>query len=52
MCMAEIDVENSLNSCIRIMMVVHTDIEQEKVHHVFRNEAIKLRPDLVEKRGE
>lgn len=52
MCMAEINVENSLKSCIRIMMVVNTTIPQEEIHHVFQNEAIKLRPDLVEKRGE
>ncbi|MHA6251102.1 chorismate mutase [Oceanobacillus sp. CAU 1775] len=52
MCMAEINVENSLKSCIRIMMVVNTAVNQEEIHHVFRNDAIKLRPDLVEKRGE
>ena len=52
MCMAEINVENSLQSCIRIMMVVNTRLEQEKIHHVFHNEAKKLRPDLVETRGE
>lgn len=52
MCMREIDVPNSLQKCIRIMMVVHTDAEQKNVHHVFHNDAIKLRPDLVGKNGE
>lgn len=52
MCMAEINVLGSLKSCIRIMMVVNTDQAQEEIHHVFHNEAVKLRPDLVEKRGE
>lgn len=52
MCMAEINVVNSLKSCIRIMMVVNTDQKQEDVHHVFQNDALQLRPDLVETRGE
>lgn len=30
MCMAEIDVPNSLPKCIRVMMVVNTTEEQEK----------------------
>ncbi|RDW22049.1 chorismate mutase [Oceanobacillus chungangensis] len=47
MCMAEIDVQNSLPSCIRIMMVVNTDKSQQEIKHVFHNEAIKLRPDLI-----
>lgn len=51
MCMAEIDVQNSLNACIRIMMVVNTDRKQEEIRHVFQNEAVTLRPELVEKRG-
>lgn len=51
MCMSEIDVKNSLKSCIRIMMVVNTDRKQDEIRHVFHNEAVSLRPDLVEKRG-
>ncbi len=51
MCMAEIDVQNSLKSCIRIMMVVNTDLAQDEIRHVFHNEAVTLRPELVEKRG-
>ncbi len=52
MCMAEVNVLGSLKSCIRIMMVVNTNQAQEEIHHAFQNEAVKLRPDLVEKRGE
>lgn len=48
MCMAEIDVPHGLKKCIRLMMVVDTDIAQEDIHHVFLNEAVKLRPDLVQ----
>ncbi|MFD1849529.1 chorismate mutase [Oceanobacillus bengalensis] len=47
MCMAEIDVPNGLAKCIRIMMVTNTDVAQTEIVHVFQNEAIKLRPDLI-----
>ena len=49
MCMAEIEVKNSLKNCIRIMMVVNTDLDQKEIRHIFHNEAITLRPELVEK---
>lgn len=49
MCMSEIDVPNSLEKCIRVMMVVQTDKEQSEVQHVFHHNAVKLRPDLVKK---
>ncbi len=48
MCMQEIDVPNSLPKCIRIMMVVNTDLKQDEIKHVFLNKAIVLRPDLVQ----
>ena len=49
MCMQEIDVPNSLEKCIRVMMVTNTDSKQQDIEHVFHNEAVKLRPDLIEK---
>lgn len=52
MCMKEIDVPNSLPLCIRVMMVAKTDLQQNEVQHIFLNEAIKLRPDLVKKEGD
>jgi chorismate mutase len=51
MCMAELDIAGSLKSCIRVMMVVNTEKSQEEMRHVFHNEAVILRPELVEKRG-
>lgn len=51
MCMREVPVQNSLPKCIRVMMVVHTSIEQKDIQHVYQNEAVQLRPDLVEKEG-
>ena len=47
MCMAEMDVPNSLSKCIRIMMVVDTERKQEEINHVFLHNAVQLRPDLV-----
>jgi chorismate mutase len=49
MCMAEIDVPGSLSRCIRVMMIANTSLAQDEVQHIFHNEAIKLRPDLVRK---
>ena len=47
MCMSEMDVPGALPYCIRIMMVVNTEKEQQEIHHVFHNNAVKLRPDLI-----
>ncbi len=46
MCMQEIPVKGSLKMCIRVMMTVNTDIEQDKVNHVYLEGATVLRPDL------
>jgi chorismate mutase len=51
MCMSELDVPGALPFCIRIMMVVNTEKEQTSIHHVFHNDAVKLRPDLAVDRG-
>lgn len=48
MCMKEIDVPGSLEKCIRVMMVANITTDQKKVQHVFLNDAVRLRPDLVE----
>ncbi|GAB3066071.1 chorismate mutase [Virgibacillus ainsalahensis] len=52
MCMQEIEVPNSLPLCVRVMMVVNTNEKQENIQHVFHNEAIQLRPDLLKSFGE
>lgn len=52
MCMKEIDVPNSLEKCIRVMLVAKTSLNQDDVQHVFHNDAVKLRPDLVVEEGE
>ncbi|WP_332693483.1 chorismate mutase [Halalkalibacter lacteus] len=46
-CAGEISVPNSLPLCIRILMTVNTDVEQDQIAHVYLREATKLRPDLT-----
>lgn len=46
MCMREIPVPGSLKMCIRIMMHINTNTSQDKLIHVYLNEAKTLRPDL------
>lgn len=48
MCMKEIDVPNSLERCIRVMLVANTTLEQQDVEHIYLNNAVKLRPDLID----
>ena len=47
MCMQEINVPHGLPRCIRIMMTVNTEMNQENIHHIYHHEAKKLRPDLL-----
>lgn len=49
MCMREMDVQNGLEKCVRVMMVIQTEKKQQEMIHIFHNEAITLRPDLVKK---
>lgn len=43
----EIPVPGSLPRCIRVMLLWNTDRSPEQVVHVYRNEAVSLRPDLA-----
>ncbi|MFC4410959.1 chorismate mutase [Chungangia koreensis] len=45
----EMDVPGSLPLCIRVMMHVNSTKTQKQIEHIYLNEAIKLRPDLVAK---
>lgn len=46
MCFNEMQVENSLKKCIRVMILYSGDIEPDCVQHVYLGEAKTLRPDL------
>lgn len=50
-CAQEIPVPGSMPRCIRILMTVNTDVEQQEIAHVYLREAVKLRPDLSDKIG-
>lgn len=47
MCMHEMNVEGALPLCIRLMVHVETTAAQHEIQHIYLNEAVKLRPDLV-----
>ena len=48
-CSNEIEVPNALPMCIRVLMVVNTDLSQKEINHIYLREAKKLRPDLNSK---
>jgi len=47
MCAREIPVPGSIPLCIRVLIHWNTDKSQQEIKHIYLNEAIKLRPDLV-----
>ena len=49
MCSVEVPVEGSLPLCIRLMVMVNTEKKQNEIKHVYLNEAMRLRPDLLTK---
>lgn len=48
MCLQEMDVENSLERCIRVMMLINGDNKQSDVKNIYLRESINLRPDILE----
>lgn len=49
MCLNEMYVENSLEKCIRIMILLNSEKEQKDAKHVYLRDAKVLRPDLSNK---
>ena len=47
MCSIEIDVDNSLPKCIRLMVLANTAKRQDEMKHVYLKGAQVLRPDIV-----
>jgi len=45
LCTNEISVVGGLDKCIRILIHWNTDRSQHEIHHVYVNEAVRLRPD-------
>jgi len=52
MCMQEIPVPGGLPRCIRVLLHWNTDLPQPVIHHVYLEEAVRLRPDLTNKSQE
>lgn len=48
LCLQEMYVEKSMEKCIRILMLVNGEKNQEDVKHIFLREAVKLRPDIMQ----
>ena len=49
MCSVEIPVQGSLERCIRLMVLVNTEVAQDGIHHVYLGGARALRPDIAAK---
>ena len=47
MCAREIPVPGSLRRVIRVLVHWNTETPQNRITHVYLNDAVKLRPDLV-----
>ncbi len=46
LCTYEIDVPDSLQGCVRILINWNTDEPQGQINHVYIKDAVRLRPDL------
>ena len=47
MCTHEMDVPGSMPLCIRVMLHANTAKSQQEINHIYMNDAVKLRPDLI-----
>ena len=45
-CFNELKIQNSLRMCLRVLITLNTDKEQEEMKHVYLKGAEKLRQDL------
>lgn len=47
MCQVEIDVPGALPRCIRVLMLINTELKPEEVQHIYLRGARQLREDLI-----
>ncbi|MFW5998343.1 MAG: chorismate mutase [Bacillota bacterium] len=47
MCYQELNIQDSLDKCIRIMVYINRDCSLSNINHIYLNKAKTLRPDLV-----
>ncbi len=45
-CFNEMNIENSLKMCLRVLIVINTELEQKDIKHVYLKGASNLRTDL------
>ncbi len=46
MCVSELKIEHSLEKCLRILIVINTNLEQNQIKHIYLKGAERLRKDL------
>lgn len=46
MCVSEQKIKDSIKKCLRILIVINTDLAQSNIKHVYLKGAVKLRQDL------
>ncbi len=46
MCVQEMKIQNSLKMCLRVLIVINTELAQNEIKHVYLKGAEKLREDL------
>jgi chorismate mutase len=49
MCTYEVDVPGSLRKCIRVMMHIETEKDNDELKYVYLRQAKSLRPDIADK---
>lgn len=49
MCFQEIEVENALPLCIRVLVHINCDKKQAEIKHIYLKNAVTLRKDLTDK---
>jgi chorismate mutase len=47
MCSLEVPVKGSLERCVRLMVLINTDMGQNEINHIYLGGAQALRPDLA-----
>tara|TARA_A100001388_G_C28589054_1_gene412542 strand:- start:460 stop:738 length:279 start_codon:yes stop_codon:yes gene_type:complete len=48
LCLNEVDVANSVHSCLRILMHVNSNNHQKNMQHIYLKDAVKLRPEFAQ----
>ena len=51
LCHQELDIEGSIEKCIRVMYTCEVDFKQKDVKHIYLDGAKFLRPDIVNLKG-